>query len=166
MSVELPAILGVVRNPDALIKRFEGVAERFKGAATGDVDGDGFDDALIVDPGTEDGEGPRLDAWRGDRALPESESGDEILGDILFRDENTVWSIDRLLSWIGSLAEQRAARLTGGRERDATLPIRGDGFTDRRLHTADLTGDGKAEVLLVHTRTRDGRTVIDVVGWR
>jgi hypothetical protein len=169
LSVQLPAILGVIRDPDAMIRKFEGVGERFKGAATGDLDGDGLDDAIIAVPATAAGEksaAPRIDVWRGDRELPDHASGDRILGDVLFRDEDTTWTIDRMLAWIGSLADQRVARLTGGRERDATLVLRGEGYSDRALHTADTDGDGRDEIVTLHRRDEDDATIIDVVIWR
>ncbi len=176
LAVRLPALIGVIRDPEALIRRFENVAERFKGSVTGDFDGDGNDDALLIRGGSrasseEDADDdrehiPRVDMWRGTEVLPDTESGDRILGDVLFRDDNRTWTIDRLLAWIGSLAERRAARLTGGRDPDASLTLRGQGYSDRHVHAADVDGDSRDEIVTVHRRDVDGTTIIDVADWR
>ncbi len=163
LTVRLPAILGVLRDPDALLRRFEQVAARFRDSLETDLDGDGTADVLLV----ADGDAPHLDAWFGRGARGGDPDAERALGDALFgADGERTWTIDALLGWLGSMAERRASRLTGGRDADASVPLRGAEFVRRALLTGDLDGDGRSEVVVVSTRREDGNGVLDVVSAR
>ena len=161
ISVRLPALLGVIRNPDALIRRFEAVAGRFDGSLEADLDGDGTPDTLLVAGGEE----PRLRAWRGRPGSVDLRDVERLLGHVLFEDAERTWTLDRLLGWLGSLAERRAERLTGGRAPDGEAALRTAEHALRDVATADLDGDGRAEVVVAYDRD-DGVFVLEVLGWR
>jgi hypothetical protein len=158
LAFRLPAILGVLRNPDALIRRFEDVSKRFRAGLEGDFDGDGSGDLALADPTK-----GRIETWYARRAAGQADAEQE-LASVFFGEDTQVWDLDRLLGWLGSLADQRAARLTGGRDADATIPL-------RPMHEADfldvLAGnvDGEAgEEIVVGYELPDGRAAFEV--WR
>jgi hypothetical protein len=61
LTVRLPALLGVIRDPDAVIRRFEDLSRRFGQSVSADLDGDGSTDVLLID----DEDAPRADVWLG-----------------------------------------------------------------------------------------------------
>jgi len=158
LTVRLPALLGVIRDPEALVRRFEEVSERFGRSVVADLDGDGGEDVLLV----EEGDAPRVDLWLGGGSGDAGES-ERLVGDVLFADRDRTWTLERMLSFLGDLAQRRAARLTGGREPDGTVALRAD-LERRAIEAADLDGDGRDEILVLHDGP-DG-AILDVLAWR
>ncbi len=149
--VRLPAIVGILKDPGQLLERFEDVRGRFRTVVRGDLDGDGRADLALVS-----GDQRKLEAW----IAPEGDSGlldaDRALREVFFEDSEKVWDLDRILLWLGSLAERQVAMRTGGQAPAASVALR----TDERLRLAtvlagDLDGDGRDE-LLVGYRPPDG----------
>jgi hypothetical protein len=162
IEVRLPAILEIARDPDAIVQRFEAVGKKFRSPALADLDGDGKGDvALVAEDKT------ALEVWRGatgDVGLGRED--ERLLKQILFEDENRTWDLDRVLTWMGGYAEQRVARITGGRAAEAKLALRDPAlFTLAATRTADADGDGKAEIVLEYSEVAaPGRRHFDVYG--
>jgi hypothetical protein len=92
--------------------------------------------------------------------------GEEMLRRLLFEDPNKVWDIDRVVLWLGDLAERRTALLTGGRPAEGRFELR-DKAEARlsALDCGDVDGDGREEVLLRYELRSPTRTVFDVLRW-
>lgn len=153
LALRLPGILGVMRNPQALLEKFEGLDRRFRREARGDLDGDGVDDVVLL---AEDRS--RLDAWRAQAQLRQASLDEGMLRDVLFEDENRVWNIDRILGVLTAKAEERVGHLTGGRAPDGSVTLRP--AAEWRLvsfDTADVDGDGKAEIVAAYERADETR---------
>jgi hypothetical protein len=160
ISVRLPKILGIIRNPEALIRKFEDTASKFRESVTGDFDGDGVEDVAMVAEN-----GSRLDVWKG----VEADAGafdPSGLRNLFFEEENRVWTIDRILVWLGGIAERRAARITQGRDPAATIPLRADGSCERiAVETADLDGSGRSDLVVVYRDNGNGgEGIFDIHG--
>ncbi|MCG3133671.1 MAG: hypothetical protein HMLKMBBP_00887 [Planctomycetes bacterium] len=170
LSVRLPAILGVLRDPDALIRRFEDVSRRFRAGTEGDFDGDGKADLAIADAAVasdadEAGEPgvPRgVALWTGREAPLRTSDSETEMARVFFGDDDRVWDLDRILRWLGTLADQRAARLTGGRPADARITFRPAHEAEfEEVLVGDVTG-GAGDEILVCYELEDGRGAIEV----
>jgi hypothetical protein len=157
IEVRLPAITEMIRNPQALIERFEAATSKFRATVEADFDGDGTKDVAML---SEDRE--RIDVWKiGKRP----DSGADLIGlrDIFFDSEKRVWSLDDVLSRLGRIAEERTRRLTGGRNPDRRVDLRSDRYVLRLFEAADLDGDGRrAIVVFYQDADRAGAAVVDV----
>jgi hypothetical protein len=162
LYLRLPAILSIVRDPQALMQRFEDVGRKFRTPSPGDFDGDGKLDVALV---TEDRSG--LEIWKGrERVLQDDRASNEaMLRKLVFEDPEHVWDIDRLLAFMGGFAERRTELATGGRPSDARVGLRDPGLYDLTgTYPADVDGDGRAEIVLRYTEHGDGTTLYDVWG--
>ena len=152
LTVRLPSIVKILRNPYAIIRRFEEVGERFVGTSEADLDGDGKPEVLQTDPqvGT-------LRIWLGrdNPKAPENQGSDAILRDVLFGEVEQAWNIDRLVEWMGRLADEDVTRRTGGRAPDLTLdlPKAAEGLFDG--YAAGRFGRDGSPVLVLATRPAD-----------
>ena len=159
IDVRLPALLGLIKNPEPLIRKFEDVAKKFRRTIAGDFDGDGREDvALVAD------DGARVDVYvsKLDPAKP-PKGAEKAVGDVLFGEEKQVWDIDTILNWLGDVAERQAARRTGGAAPVAAWKFR-DGAEWRRtgVECGDVDGDGRAEIVVAYDH--DGAEgVFDVI---
>ncbi|MEE9391307.1 MAG: VCBS repeat-containing protein [Planctomycetota bacterium] len=109
---KLPSLTEILRNPEAILRRFENAGGSLPPHVKADFNGDGAED-LVMFSKAERG----FDLWRGDAAhpAPPANSLDRILRRVLFEDDKDEWNIDRLLEWIESLGNQEVTRLTQGR---------------------------------------------------
>ena len=166
LIVRLPALLGVIKNPDALLSRFDEVGRKFRTGARGDFDGDGTADQLLVSENR-----ARVDFWKGQSDVDAGFDEDDLeaaLRQLFFEEENRLWDVDRILEFIAGFAEERATRMTGGRPPDGGFALRPfAGATLRRVDAGDLDGDGRDEAVVTY-RLRDSlpTTVFDVVRYR
>jgi hypothetical protein len=156
ITVRVPALFKILKNPGALLARFEEVGRKFRLAREADLDGDGAKETIMV---SEDG--TRIDVWQGVRtAVAERPDYDAVIRRVLFEEEDTQWDIDRILQFLSGLAEQRARRLTGGREPDASFELRDSAaYRYYDLVIGDFDGDQCYE-----PRTKTG-TIFDVIGY-
>jgi hypothetical protein len=158
----LPAILRLLKNPDSFLKRFEDIGARFRRSVWGDFDGNGVRDVALA---SEDG--MQFDLWlssAAEDANSRSIDGEALLAQLLFEDQQRVWDIDRIAGWLGGLAEQRTAVLTGGKPFTAQFPLRPRADAAlASLEAADLDGDGREELILTYTLIPSGATVFDVL---
>lgn len=170
VALELPSILSIVKDPEALLDRFREVGKSFREAVEGDLDGDGVEDvALLAEDDT------ALEVWLGG-GVGDAEDligdADALLREVFFEDKQTTWDIDRVLGWISSLAARRAERLTSGRAADARIELRAkDAFALEDVVAADLDGDGRDELILRYAGRREGSEeprgdAFDVLGLR
>jgi len=163
--LRLPSILSLMKQPEKILERFEGVRDRFRESAWGDFDGSGTRDVALVSS-----DSTALEIWPvkdSDAAGSTTFDGEEMLRRLLFEDPNKVWDIDRVVLWLGDLAERRTALLTGGRLAEGRFELR-DKTTARlsALECADVDGDGREEVLLRYELGSPARSVFDVLRWK
>lgn len=157
LLARLPGIVGLIKNPESILERFEDLEKRFRSSVRGDVDGNGGEDVLLVTV-----EQTALEVWLEAPGASEDEpSGSRTMREILFEDENRVWDVDRLVSALGSFAQRRVALLTGGRPPDRTLPLEDPERAEIvEIQCADFDGDGADEVVIAYKRRGDPRS-----GW-
>jgi hypothetical protein len=162
LALRLPAILGILRDPDALVRRMEGLASKFqRGFVWGDFDADGREDAAVAS-----GDERRLDVWFGvARAAQDEGAGSEVdLGGVFFGDD-TVWDLDRVLGWLGDFADRRFARVTGGRPPSQRIPLLGaDEAAYEGVGALRSTAPGRGAAIVVAYTGADGLARFDV--WR
>jgi hypothetical protein len=148
VSVRLPAISAIIKNPQALMARFEATASKFRAAKTADFDGDGTDDVAML---AEDRS--RIDVWKVE---PKPMSMADLVGlrALFFEDKKREWSLDDVLTLLGGIAEERTRRLTDGRVPDRTIVLPGGRYEVLGFEAADIDGDGRSEAVVF---ARDGK---------
>lgn len=164
IEVRLPAILEIARDPEAILKRFEDAAKKFRAPERGDLDGDGKADVTLL---AEDKS--LLEVWRGAEANERtSREDEELLRKLVFDDANKTWDLERVLAWIGGLADEQVARVTGSRPPDTRFELRKpDEYTLLAQRSCDVDGDGRVEILVEYLEVANGgRRVFDLVGVR
>lgn len=165
ITLRVPSIVSILKNPGRLLVRFEDVGRKFRHQRSGDLDGDGADETLLLSA-----DRTRLDVWRGKRSAAKANSVEleSEMRRLLFSDKNRKWDLDRLLSFFGGLAERRTANLTGGRDPDATYALRdADRFEFKEYALLDLPGKaGKAIVIRYLPVMSGARPIFDVVRFK
>ena len=165
LVLRLPSILSLMKQPEKVLERFEGVRDRFRESVWGDFDGSGTRDVALVSS-----DSSALEVWTVDKSAdadPATLDGEEMLRRLLFEDQDEVWTIDRVVLWLGDLAERRTAMLTGGRPAEGRLELRDkEKALLASLECADVDGDGREEVLLRYELRDPARTVFDVLRWK
>ncbi len=160
LTVRLPGIVGLVKNPEKILERFTELEKRFRVFTRGDLDGDGASDVLVASEDT-----TRAELWNGAQGDESSTRTERKVRQILFDDKNTTWDVDRVVGALGSFAQRRIALLTGGRPADGALALRDPAqFELFALECAELSGDARAEVVIGYRRGASGRAcVFDVL---
>ncbi len=160
LRLRVPAILSILRDPDAILQRFEGAGRKLRANIEGDFDGDGHADIALV---SEDG--ARLEVWMGaagTRAAEETPAA--LVRRVLFDDPDKTWDVDRLVAWLSGWAELRVKERTGGRPPAAALALRPrEEWNLVEMSCADLAGDGRARLVLRYDAPDGTRSVVDVV---
>lgn len=150
LTFKLPSISEILRNPDAILKRFEDAGRKFRRNVRADFNGDGRNDVALV---TEDAKS--LDRFLA-RSSDEARGGetlDDVLREVLFEDDNDVWDLDRMVAWLGSLGARQVSRLTAGRDPDSRTSLPDPAETPlRRMLAGPLDGRAGDELLLVFSR--------------
>jgi FG-GAP-like repeat len=162
LYLRLPSILSIVRDPEALIHRFEEVGRKFRLPTEADFDGDGKKDIALV---TEDG--ATIEVWMGRERSPqtERESNEALLRKFVFDDPEHVWDLDRVLAFMGGYAERRTQLLTGDRPSDGRFPVRDSSLYDLSgVYAADVDGDGRSEIVVRYVSRAEGTVTYDVWG--
>jgi hypothetical protein len=142
--VRLPSIVGMLKNPSELLARFEELESRFRIAVHGDFDGDGARDLGLVSS-----DGAKLEVWIGSRGAGGAAlDADRALREVFFEGSDAVWDLDRILLWLGGVADRQVALETGGRAASFALALRPE--AEARLESllaGDLDGDGRDELV-------------------
>ncbi len=161
LAFEVPAILSILKDPEAIVRRFEDVGDKLRASSEGDVNGDGIADAVVV---SEDG--TRVEVWLGDAAAARAaqDKPADIVRRALFDEKESKWDLDRLVSWFSGVAEQRVQALTGGRAASSGLALRpAAGWRLTGVEAVDLDGDARVEVVLRYDAPDGSKSVLDVV---
>jgi len=142
--VRLPSIVRILKNPAEILTRFEELSSRFRIVVRGDLDGDGTEDLGLVS-----GDGARLEVWLGSGSGGGAAlDADRALREVFFEGSDAVWDLDRILLWIGGVADRQVALETGGRAASFALPLRDpEGWRLETLEAGDLDGDGRDELV-------------------
>ena len=137
------------------------MARKFRPQGTGDLDGDGRMDTVLL---SEDK--TRIDVWRGRRAGADGpDELDTVLRRLLFEEADKNWDIERLLGFFDALAGRRAAAITGGGEATARITLldpKRNELQDFAL--GDLDGDGRAEIVVHYLPVGAGPALFEI--WR
>ncbi|MEW6745154.1 MAG: VCBS repeat-containing protein [Planctomycetota bacterium] len=176
ITVLLPEVLGLFRNPEALFGRLEATARKLENALSTDLDGDGREDVAMVSD-----DGSSLTIWRGvarDARTGDSTGGDSArtgavgpdssaLRELFFESQKRHFTLDEVIGWLGGAAERRAARASQGRDPDARVALRDpQRFHRLALAAADLEGKGRNSIVVTYQdmeRHREG--VFDIYRW-
>ena len=121
IEIKLPSVGEVLRNPAAILERFETAGRKFRQSIVADFDGDDRDDLVLP---TVDGN--RLDVWWG-REKPDQtieDEWDDVLRRLLFENKRTEWDVDSMVTWVEELAAREESRMTRGRKPSRTVPLR------------------------------------------
>lgn len=164
LAFRVPAILSIMKDPEAIVRRFEDAGDKFRASAEGDVDGDGRADAIVV---SEDE--TRVEVWlsEGDGARARIETAAENLRRTLFAEEESTWDLDRLVGWFSNVAEQRVRALTGGRAANGSAELRPAAeWRPTSVEAVDLDGDGRVEIVVRYDTLDGSKSVLDVLRWR
>jgi len=147
LSVRLPPLTKLLKDPGELLSRVEEVGRKFRPQRVADLTGDGKADLALLDENH-----TRFDFWFGSGAAAKDSltvDFDATLRRMVFGDENKVWDIDRMLDFVAGFAQRRTAGLTGGRDPDASLTLRDpQHYALLDFELADLDGDGAKELLI------------------
>ena len=158
LTVRLPSIVRILRDPAEIVRRFEDVESQFRVSAWADVEGDGARDLVLV---SEDE--TRLDVWAG-RGDESGLDGERILRELLFEETERVYDLDRAFLWLGSLADRRIAALTEGRAPDRSVELRDPTLARlASLQVGDPLGDGRELLALGYRSAADARLIVDLV---
>ncbi len=162
LAFKLPSLGEILKDPEAIITRFDRAWESFRKSFRADLDADGREDLVLLDE-----EVTRAEVYRGrDDAGPAAENLDRVVREVFFDEKDAEWDLDRLFSWIEGLGDAQVRRWTDGREADATVTLRDEATSlAETVLTGDLDGDGADELILVYRvlETR-GRRIFDL--WR
>lgn len=145
LTVVLPDVIGILRDPGALFGKFEETVSGFRRAVRGDFDGDGVPDLAMLDEGE-----TRVDLWLLAPGGP-GEADASGLGGLFFGGGDRRWDVDQVLTWLGDRARERAKRLTGGRPPAASFPLRDAGrYRLAGLAAARVAGGAGEDLLLLY----------------
>ncbi len=154
LTVEFPALRGIVENIGDFAARFL-EARRARGRYTAsDVDGDGRTDAVFVD----DDDHLRVYVTAANDAPPATTFE---LGDVAFHPTKRRWELDSLIDFIGGEAYARMRERYSNRSATIEIPL-GDGYaaSHERLDVRDVTGDGRVDFVLESRGEGVGMTVL------
>lgn len=118
LRIELPSITRLLKNPQAILQRFQDAGRTATERLLADFDGDGAGDLVSIDPGEE-----WIEFWSRVREGGRESSGDLLLLEVLFSKDDSKWDLDRLVSLVERLADEDMRRFTGGRPPDKRLQI-------------------------------------------
>ncbi|MEN8148856.1 MAG: VCBS repeat-containing protein [Planctomycetota bacterium] len=157
IEVRLPAITEMIRNPQALIERFEAATSKFRTTLEADFDGDGTKDVAML---SEDA--TRIDLWHIE-SRPGTEADLVGLRQLFFEDEKRVWTLEDVLSLLGGIAEERTRRLTGGRKPGTSIALRPGRYLLRSFDAGNLLGGGHHAIVVFYGDIEHaGEAVVDV----
>lgn len=162
LVVKLPSVLSILRDPAAIIDRFENAASSFRANVEGNFDGtEGTDVALVSEDRS------RVEVWFSNNTATSDEDETEagrVLRRIFFEDEDRVWDLDRIIGLIAGFGNDRTASLTGERKPDAGSALRPvDTYTRTHLDQGDIDGDGRSELVLGYREIGTDRQLIDIL---
>ena len=159
--LRLPPLLDILKRPEDLLGKLEEAERKFRAAASGDFDGDGLEDVMLIGE-----EAKLLEVWRTpsvEHLTKAEESDDAWIRRLLFEQEDPVFGLERVLEYLTAFGERRTRRLTGDRGADASLPLgEGTGLPLVAAIPADVDGDGSEELVLAY-ESIDGRVAFEIV---
>jgi hypothetical protein len=158
LTVRLPSLVRILRDPAAIVHRLEDVGARFRVSLWAELDGDGSRDLMLVSD-----DESRVDIWHG-RGDAEQIDAERLLRELLFEERDRVYDLDRAVLWLASLADRRTAVQTGGRPADRSLVLRP--ASEARLaalEVGDFEGRGTETLAVGYEARADGRLLIDLL---
>lgn len=144
IAIRLPALIGVLRNPEALMKKFEGLSKTYRRGLDADFDGDGRDDLAL-----ESEDELHVDVWRGSARAAAVGAPPGDVADLLFRKEEQTWTLDALVGWFADLGRRNAEARTGGRSPDARIDLADPNERERAGLAVAHTG-GRSLLVVAH----------------
>ncbi|MCA9319555.1 MAG: hypothetical protein KDB53_02410, partial [Planctomycetes bacterium] len=149
---DMPSLGEVLRDPESILKRLEDAGSELRETLSGDLDGDGTNDQILVDEAT-----GRFEVWKG---VPGVEvkgptTLDRVLRRVLFEDEKTRWDLDRVIAFIEDLGRSEMSRLTEGRQRVGFWDGRVEGLGDPVQRTVAVSDRGRSWLVLFYPRAGD-----------
>ncbi|MFK7740428.1 MAG: FG-GAP repeat domain-containing protein [Planctomycetota bacterium] len=164
VTIRIPPVLSLLSRQDELVERFTSLIGKVRISTRGDFTGDSQDDLAVVGS-----DGQTLELYRGVPAAPslDSKQGVAMLRKLVFEDEDPIFDLDRVFGILSGLLDDLGGRITGGRERSATIDMRDPAWwTLDTLQAVELDGAPGQELLLVYRHARDPRhRAFDVLSW-
>jgi hypothetical protein len=163
ITLQIPAITKILKDPGKLLNRFEEAGKKFRVRRGANLNGDKFEDTLLLGEHKK-----RIEFWAGSAeidAAAQIVDFEKTIRSVLFEDENKTWDLDRILKFVSGLADRRTASLTGGRAADATLTLRDPAmFEFMDFSAGDLDGDGKDELVVQYAPSgRTHQPIFDII---
>lgn len=155
LVVRLPSIVRMLKNPADLLQRFEELSSRFRIVVHGDFDGDDTEDLGLVSS-----DGARLEVWIGSRGAGGAAlDADRALREVFFETSDAVWDLERILLWLGGVADRQVALETGGRPASFSIDLRPAAEAGlESLLAGDLDGDGRDELVAGYASADGGES--------
>jgi hypothetical protein len=159
ITVRIPDVLDIIRNPDALFSRLEEEATRFRNPVRGDFDGDGREDLALLST-----DGTRIEVWKTDAAMATAVKGAG-LRSLFFGSKEPSWTLEELLDRLGNVERTRTLRNEEGRGPGREIPLRDSlRYPFLGFESADLDGgNGRSTIVAVYRdRKEQGEGVFDL----
>jgi hypothetical protein len=116
LFIELPSLTQILKNPQAILKRFQEAGQSSSERIRMDLDGDGGLDLLTLE-----GNADRLLLYSGIESRDPARTGDQLLYEVLFSEPNAKWDLDRLVGLVERLADEDLRRDTKGKEPTSSM---------------------------------------------
>jgi hypothetical protein len=165
VTVRIPPLLSLLGQQEELIDRFTNLINKARISARGEfVTADRPDLALV----TEDNSA--IELFPNVPAAPELDSneGAQMLGELLFTDENTVFDIDRIFGLASGFLDRMNDQSVGERKPTASIKLRDvEQWHLAKLNVGEFNDKPGEELLLTYRAANNPvQRAYDVIAWR
>mgnify|MGYP003664568925 FL=1 len=164
VTVRIPPLLTLLGQQEQLMERFSNLINKARISARGEFLSAGRPDLALV---TEDNSTIQL--FPNVPAAPDldSQEGAEMLGDLLFKNENTVFDIDRIFGLASGFLDRMNDQSVGDRKPTASIKLRDvEQWHLTKLTVGEFDGKPGEELLLTYRAANDPtHRAYDLIAW-